>query len=262
MTGTTMAALMAVAEKMAPLKDAESWDNVGLLVGDPDQIIRRVLLTIDHTPVVQREAEALHCDAVVAYHPPLFSAVKRITAGTVYFDALRKGMAVYCFHTALDVAPGGTNDVLADVLDLKHRVPLRRPAGADLQDPRGMGRLGDVTPQTLETLAGTLKAALGLSALLVAGPTARTVQRVAVCAGSCGEFLDDALKANVDVFVTGELRHHDALKAATRGLTVVATLHSNSERLVLPRVRDRLMVELPALEVLLAREDRDPFVVV
>jgi dinuclear metal center YbgI/SA1388 family protein len=252
-----MAALMDVAEKLAPRRDAESWDNVGLLVGDPQQDVTRVLLTVDHTPEVQREAEALKCEAIVAYHPPIFSAVKRITAGTVYFDALRAGMAVYCFHTALDVAPGGTNDVLADLLQLSHRAPVKLPAQPS-PDGRGMGRVGDVTPCSVEDLVARLKQQLGVDHVLVCGPAVRTVKRVAVLAGSCGEFLDDVVATGADVLVTGELRHHDALKAASRGLTCVCTLHSHSERPVLPSLAARFREEIPSVEFLISKADRDP----
>ena len=79
------------------------------------------MLAIDYTPEVAREAAAAACDVVIAYHPPIFQAVKRVTAGgpsDLVYDAIRRGVAIYSPHTALDVADGGTNDVLADVLGL------------------------------------------------------------------------------------------------------------------------------------------------
>ena len=71
--------LTAVLNDIAPTRNAESWDNVGLLVGDPEQPVSRVLLTIDYTEDVAEEAKREGCDAVVAYHPPLFEAIKRVT---------------------------------------------------------------------------------------------------------------------------------------------------------------------------------------
>ncbi len=120
-----LADLTSELESIAPTRYAESWDNVGLLLGDPSQIISHVMLAIDYTAEVAAEAEQSGCEAVIAYHPPIFQPLKRIAAGTVIHDAMRRGVAVYSPHTALDVADGGTNDVLAEVLGLAERVPLK-----------------------------------------------------------------------------------------------------------------------------------------
>src|SRR5437588_12929737 len=115
--------ILSVLEKIAPTRYAESWDNVGLLAGDPAQEITGAMLTIDYTPEVACEAAGAKCDLIIAYHPPIFDALKRLTAGSgssgAIFDAIRRGVAIYSPHTALDMADGGTNDLLADVLGLK-----------------------------------------------------------------------------------------------------------------------------------------------
>ena len=85
------------------------------------------------------------------------------------------------------------------------------------------------------------------------------MKTAACCAGAGGEFLDDALAKKADLYLTGEIRHHDALKAATAGMTVVCALHSNSERASLKRLRDRLASALPELKLHLSQKDRDPF---
>src|SRR5437868_4097459 len=117
--------VIGLLEEIAPTRFAEPWDNVGLLVGDPGQDIARAMLCIDYTAEVACEAAGEKCDLVIAYHPPLFHAVKRVTAPSLIFDAIRRGVAIYSPHTALDVAEGGTNDMLADVLGLVDRAPLR-----------------------------------------------------------------------------------------------------------------------------------------
>src|SRR5438874_13142423 len=117
--------LIDAMDQIAPARYAESWDNVGLLVGDPEQNIARAMLTIDYTPEVACEAAGAKCDVVIAYHPPIFEAIKRITSNSPIFDAIRRGVAIYSPHTALDVAPGGTNDMLADALMLTDRTPLK-----------------------------------------------------------------------------------------------------------------------------------------
>jgi len=355
--------LIATMETIAPTRFAEGWDNVGLLVGDRSQTIARAMLTIDYTSAVSREAQDAGCDAIIAYHPPIFSPLKRIDAGGLIHDAIRRGVAIYSPHTALDVADGGTNDVLCDVLELKQRLPLRpaprtpnqyklvtfvpaeqldavsaalfdagagqigrysscsfRSSGTGTffgeagtnpvigqsgrletaqeikletvipidkagdviralravhpyEEPAfdlimvaappqlaGQGRIGNFDkPVARETLLERIKRGLGLEHLLVAGPTTGLIQRATVCAGSCGEMLSDAIAAGAQFHLTGEMRHHDALRAAEAGVTVVCTLHSNSERIALTGLKARLEQALPGLPCLLSQADRDPF---
>jgi dinuclear metal center YbgI/SA1388 family protein len=359
-------AVVEALEQIAPTRNAEAWDNVGLLAGDPQQDVGRALLTIDYTPEVVAEAMAERCDLVVAYHPPLFDAVKRLKAGEAVFDAIRRGIAIYSPHTALDVAAGGTNDMLADAIGMgAERRPLRliepkahqyklvtfvpekdlqkvadalfaagagrignytmcsfRTPGtgtflggegtapavgqagrleeapevrietvipiahvADVlaalrtahpyEEPAfdlvqlaappeklGQGRIGTMEPTPRPRIIERIKRELGLEQLLIAGPTSGSVSRAACCAGACGDMLDDAIHGEAELYLTGEMRHHDAIKAANAGMTVVCTLHSNSERAVLKRLEERLMNALPGLVVVRSRMDRDPFQIV
>ncbi len=370
-TFMNVADLVRVMEEIAPTRFAESWDNVGLLVGALDAPLSRVLLTIDCTGEVFEEARRERCDAIVSYHPPIFAPQKRFVAGSVAFEAARHGIAIYSPHTALDVAEGGTNDVLADAAGMSDRAPLRSIAPEDApqdkrlklvtfvprehveavsaalfasgagtigrytscsfrtpgtgtffgeagthpavgqsgrleeaaevrlemvlpvatvsaavralraahpyEEPafdlvrlaaappatgRGLGRLGAVEPATVSVLADRIKRALGLGHVLVAGPLERRVSRVAVCAGSGGEFVGDAVGSGAELLLTGELRHHDVLRAVAHGLAVVCTLHSASERAALPALEGRLTARLPGLTALLSHTDREPLVVV
>jgi len=356
--------LLPTLETIAPLHLAESWDNVGVLVGDVTQQVTRGLLCIDYTAAVADEAKRAGCDLVVAYHPPLFQPLKRLRADSLLADALLRRVVLYSPHTALDVAAGGTNDVLADVVGLGSRRALRpvtqqdshvklvvfvptaavetvstalfttgagvlgayrdcsfRSAGTgtffgnDQASPavgqagraeqvdevrvemvvalqnvaaavqalraahpyeepgfdlirlapepsgQGLGRIGSLPSVPRNELVARIKTGLGLSHVLVAGPLEGTVGCAAVGAGACGTLLDDAIAGGAELYLTGELRHHDALKAAHAGLTVVCTLHSNSERAVLRRLQERLAKEAPEVPFLLSSEDRDPFTI-
>lgn len=262
-----LADLMSVLDELAPLRYAESWDNVGLLVGDPLVDIAKVLVTVDYTAEVAAEAVAAGATLVVAYHPPLFAAVKRVPHEALWADAIRRGIGLYSPHTALDVAREGTNDFLADACGVSatDRAPLRpfapkpgtrEPAGI------GLGRIGGVAATSRRELIARVKAKLGLSHVLASGPLEGEASRVAVAAGAGGELLDEAVRAGASVFVTGEVRHHDALSAARRGVTVVATMHSNSERAAVRAYASRLAARLPGVAVAASAADADPFVVV
>ncbi len=128
--------LMEAMHQIAPLRYAEPWDNVGLLVGSARKELRGpVLLTIDLTETVVLEAAGMRASAVVAYHPVIFNPIRRIAdegAGghaAILLKAIESGLAVYCPHTALDAAPGGMTDWLADgLLDRKGVVKADRRA--------------------------------------------------------------------------------------------------------------------------------------
>ena len=270
-----LADVLTVLDDLAPLRYAESWDNVGLLVGNPAADVAKVLVTVDYTADVAAEAVAGGVDLVVAYHPPLFAAVKRVPHSALWADAIRRGIALYSPHTALDVAREGTNDFLADAcrISASDRAPLRPFSGAPgaaaagaagTAEPQGigLGRVGAVSATRRSELIAHLKTELGLAYLLVAGPVDVPVARVAVAAGAGGELLEDAVRAGAEVFVTGEVRHHDALSAARRGVTVVATLHSNSERAAVRAYAARLGSRLGDVTVVTSTADADPFVVV
>jgi dinuclear metal center YbgI/SA1388 family protein len=251
--------LVRAMEAIAPSRFAASWDNVGLIVGDQECPLARVLLTIDCTSEVLDEARRERVDAIVSYHPPVFAAVKRLLAGSIAHDAARAGVAIHSPHTALDVADGGTNDVLADAIAMTARRPLR-PLENRAFETCGMGRAGLVEAAAVPLLVGRIKRALSIANVLVAGTVDRDVTRAAVCAGSGGDLLDEAIDSGAQLFLTGELRHHDTLRAVAAGLTVVCTLHSASERAALVALEGRLAERLAGVEILRSRVDREPFV--
>ena len=126
---STVADVRAALDEIAPPSLAQSWDNVGLILGDPAGIVRRVLLCIDLTLPVVQEAIRGKFDFIVAYHPLIFKPIHRVRADSTGTDAsvfhcARAGIAVYSPHTALDAADGGTNDVLAALAGVRDPRPL------------------------------------------------------------------------------------------------------------------------------------------
>lgn len=263
--------IVATLEKIAPLRYAEAWDNVGLLAGDPEDSIHNVMLTIDMTLPVVEEALAHNCQLILAYHPPIFDGLKRIVAGSPVQVALRHGLAIYSPHTALDAAPGGTNDVLADALGLQARTPIKpaktssreidlSPSPFHLQSAAfGMGRIGLHAPIARKDFVEFVKTQLGVDRVLVAGPLAGTIKKVAVAAGAAGDLLKLAINQGADAVVCGELRHHDALAAANAGVTVICLRHSCSERQALLPLQKQLRAHHAEVEFLLSSSDSDPF---
>ena len=364
----TIAELASAMQSIAPTRLAEAWDNVGLIAGDPAGPLGRVMLAIDMTRAVVAEAVEEKCNAIVAYHPPIFQPLRQLPASHPVFAAVRKGIAIYSPHTALDAAAGGTNDVLADLIGMRDRRALKpvepvaageylklvtfvpaehvdavsralfdagaghignysscsfRIPGAgtflggagshpavgasgrletvaeirletlvradvvpaviaalrkshpyeevafdlnvlagvatESESHVGQGRVGSIDDTLTTDLIDRIKTRLGLSHVLVAGPLVGRIGRVAVCAGAGGGLLDQVIASGAGLYLTGELRHHDALAAAAAGIAVVCTLHSRSERCALSGLAGRLAAALPGVDFLQSRADADPF---
>lgn len=128
-TKPKVADVCAALQSIAPLELAQAWDNVGLLAGDEAKPVSKVMLCIDLTPEVADEAIASNADFVMAYHPPIFKPVKKLTAScgapeAAVFRCISNGIAVYSMHTALDAADGGTNDMIAKLCGIPETQPL------------------------------------------------------------------------------------------------------------------------------------------
>jgi dinuclear metal center YbgI/SA1388 family protein len=119
--------IAAEVEKIAPLKLAQDWDNVGLLVGDPAKNVKNILVTIDVTAGVVAEAKKVKADMILSYHPVIWDGLKTITAdgaGAVVYELVRAGICVYSIHTAFDAVAGGVNDALADMVGIVNAEPI------------------------------------------------------------------------------------------------------------------------------------------
>ena len=214
---------------------AEGWDAVGLVCGDPDEPVQRVLFAVDPTCAVVDEAIGTDAQLLVTHHPLLLTAVHGVPAddpkGGLVHRLVRAGAALFVAHTNADRAPeSGVNDALAAVLGLTRTVPLEPAEG----DPRaGLGRVGELpSPMSLRAFADLAAAVLPatVGGVRAAGEPHRMVRRVAVCGGSGGSLLPAAAAAGADVLLTSDLKHHPVSEAAEgAGPALVDVAHFASE---------------------------------
>ncbi len=355
-------------EKMFPLKTAQGWDNVGLLIGDGKKNVKNILMTIDVTGEVVAEAKRLKADMIVSYHPVIWDGLKKImTEGpsAVVYDLIRNDIAVYSIHTALDVARGGVNDELAEMVGIvdaepigdfvadpeggKYKlvvfVPVKSAAkvsnaifaagagaignyshcgfagegvgsfkpleGAkpavgkkgklekvaetrletivpeaklqkviaamkkahpyeepafdcfklhDTGSALGLGRIGALAkPAKLNKIIASIKKRTGAKAFGIIGDEKKLVKKAAVCAGTCGKILDSVIAAKCDLYLTGELKHHQALAAQEAGVTCICLSHTISERFILKKLAKLLRKQTKEVNIKVSKKDADPF---
>jgi dinuclear metal center YbgI/SA1388 family protein len=252
-------------ESLAPPALAEPWDNVGLLVGDRNEVVRRVMTCLTLTPDVAREALDEHVDLIVTHHPVLFRAVKQLTADTIegamLLSLIRENVAVYSPHTAYDSAAEGINQQLAQGLGLSNIVPLRPMPAADRLEisSAGGGRRGTLTASiTLQELSARLGRLLRVGGTHMVGEPDRRVQSIAVACGAAGEFQSDAIRAGCDAFITGEARFHACLEARAAGIALVLPGHFATERPAVESLATRIAAEWSDVTAWASRCEQDP----
>lgn len=116
--------IIKTIEKLFPLALAQDWDNVGLLIGDENRQIEKILLTIDITKEVLAEAKRLKTDLILSYHPVIWDGLKKITSDDIVYKLIRSGIAVFSIHTVLDAVAGGVNDGLAEMVGIVDGEPI------------------------------------------------------------------------------------------------------------------------------------------
>ncbi len=353
---------------IVPLKLAQSWDNVGLLIGNPQKNVKNIMLTIDVTKDVVTEAKKLKTDLIVAYHPIIWDGLKKVTADgptAAVYELIRSDIAVFSIHTALDTVVGGVNDGLAEIIGIRDGKPLGdyvdNPAGGnyklivfvpvkslakvsnaifaagagaignyshcgwgtdgtgtflplagakpaigkkgrlekvqeirfesivpsgrlddvvaamrkshpyetpafdvvrlyDGENKFGLGRIGDLAePQRLTQIIKRIKKHTGAKAFGIIGDEKRLVKKAAVCAGTCGTIINLVIAQKADLYLTGELKHHQALAAQEAGLTCICLSHTVSERFILKKLAKQLQKQLKETTINISKTDADPF---
>ena len=222
-------------EAVAPFGTAESWDNSGLLLGDPGDEVRRVGVCLDATKASIEEASSRGCDLLVTHHPMIFPSLRRIDRNSIAARAIRSaigcGISVLCAHTNWDRSDVGVNAVLAGRLGLHGASPLR---GGE----NGFGRIGFLDPLPFGDFLGILRERWTLSWVAGYGDAGRTIRSAALCGGSGRDFLRDAIESGADVFCTADLTYHDVMEARNSGVCVALADHGEMERVSMERLAE------------------------
>lgn len=227
--------MVLLLEEMAPPSLAETWDNIGLMLGRRTHPVRRLLLALDMTAETVAQAINFKADMLITHHPAIFKQLNQITDDNWQQELLLQlaehGIAVYSAHTNLDCVSNGVNDSLVQRLHIE--------ADDVLDAASGLGRIGMVEPCSLTDFAAFVKKALQADYVVV-GDAGKRVRKVAVCGGAGSDLLEEALRQNADTLVTGDIKYHEAQKAVFSGLNIIDAGHQPTELPVLEDLADRL----------------------
>ncbi|MDD3339623.1 MAG: Nif3-like dinuclear metal center hexameric protein [Lachnospiraceae bacterium] len=253
--------IMAVFEKEWPTAFALDWDNVGLLVGDPEQEIHHIHVALDMTDEVLSEAIAQKADMIVTHHPLLFSGIKQVRQDHFVQRRIRglikHDISYYAMHTNFDVA--GMANLNAASLSLEFPAVLD-PTWCDADGRKeGIGRVGNLPEEmTLEAFAAYVKGELDIPMVRVYGPADSKIERVAISSGSGKSMVDAAIKSGAQVLVTGDIDYHTGLDAVAKGIALVDAGHYGTEYIFIPFMQQTLEELLTDVKVT-ATGIRQPF---
>jgi dinuclear metal center YbgI/SA1388 family protein len=263
----TLRSVRQTVDGLWPLQGAESWDAPGLLSGDPDATVERILLAVDVVGATVDEAVETGADLLLAHHPLLLRGVTSIAEdqykGALLARLIRADCALIAAHTNADVVTDGTSAVLAARLGLGDTAPIA-PATDGLT---GIGRVGTLPePTTLGVLARVLADLLPPTAggVRAAGDYHQPISRVALCAGAGDSLLGSEAVRGADVYITADLRHHPASEAREQailggGPALLDVSHWASEWLWLDNAARQLDDALPGVEVVVSELRTDPW---
>lgn len=246
--------------ELAPFEYAQSWDNAGLLVGDLSQEISRIYVAVDATEDIIDDAMIKGADMLLTHHPMIFSSLKKVREddfiGRRIIKLVKNDIALVAMHTNFDIM--GMADAAADELSLKRSEVLQIVFEDDIAK-EGFGRIGQLSGEmSLKELAELVKNVFKVPSVKVFGELDARVQRTAILPGSGKSGIEDAIKGNADVYITGDIDHHDGIDALEKGLCIIDAGHYGIEKLFISYMKDYIERKLKGISVV-TEQIREPF---
>lgn len=261
--------IIELLETLAPESIACEWDNPGLLAGRADKEVKKILLTVDVDDWTVDTAITWKADMIISHHPLIFRVVKCVTdedfIGRRLVSMIQADISYYAMHTNFDAAPGCMADLVAGRLGILNGVPLEE-MGEQNGISYGIGKIGTLEkPVAGMELAGQVKEQFGLPFVTVYGQElwkTEPVRTAAVCPGSGGSMIREAIGKKAQVLITGDIGHHEGIDAAAQGLMVIDGGHYGLEHIFMDYMEHFLNNRLGGSAEVLKMPVRFPAVVI
>lgn len=223
-----------ILEEMAPAALKESYDNVGLMIGDFEEEVSDILIALDCTMEVIEEAKILGCNLILTHHPLLFLKPSVITTETLIgrkiIKLIKNNINVYASHTNLDIVHGGLNDIIAELLGFRTWEIIELASGSNLNSSYGVGRLVTLEePWTLRETCEHVKKMLNINYLKYAGSENMVIRKIAIVNGSGEDYFKLSKAMNADCIITGDTTYHYVSDYVEDNMAVIDAGHFETE---------------------------------
>ena len=221
----------------------DTWDNTGFQVGDENASINKILIALDLDRKVLDKAIEENYEMIISHHPLIFKPLNKITAENhkenLLLDLIKNNIVVYNAHSNLDLAHNGVSHTLANKLQMFNTRPIKM-IYEDEKHSHGYGQIGEINSSSKSHLVNLIKKELTTDSLIIYGHIPKSVTKIAVCGGSGGDFILDAHLQGAQVYITGDIKYHDAQGAFELGLAIIDAGHYNTEKIILPVIKEYL----------------------
>lgn len=219
-------------DSFAPFSTQEEWDNSGLLVGDENQTVNKILFALDITSDVINQAVSCNADLIITHHPIIFKPVSSVLSDSLIYKLIENGISIISAHTNYDKALGGVNDILSNTIGLNSYIKID---GTCLN----IGNFD--APVTTDKFLSCVKNSLG--GTIRHNNINKNISKIAVCSGSGSDYLDMAMEFDCDALLTGDASHHAFLDADEMGILLVAAGHFETEVIAIKPLLDKIKKE-------------------
>lgn len=253
--------IIAFLEERIPPRFAEAWDNAGLLVGDREKEIHKILVAVDATDEVIEEAVSGGADMLLTHHPLIFSGLKSVNEedfiGRRVRRLIREDICCYAMHTNFDIA-GDMAGLVASKLPLGETAVLSETA-----EGYGLGRIGKLDrPMKVIDFLGLVKAKMKLSSVVLYGDGDRLIEKVVIMPGSGKSEIGAAVCQGAELMVTGDIGHHEGIDAAAQGMLIADAGHYGLEKVFVDYMVQTLTEAWKGELEIAAEKQKQPFTVV
>ena len=245
-------------EEIAPLQQAEDFDNVGLLIGDYNTQVQGVLVTLDTLEETVDEAIKNNCNLIVSFHPIIFSGLKKINGDSyverVVLKAIQNNIAIYATHTALDNSKVGVSAKMCEVLGLQNsRILIPKN-----EEHIGMGMIGELPDAMNEgDFLNYVKMIFKAEGVRYSEKSSKSIKRVAVLGGSGSFATPNAIQEKADAYISADFKYHDFFRAEGK-ILLVDVGHYESEQFTKNLLVDYLTKKFTSFAVILSEKSTNP----
>lgn len=244
-------------DTIAPFKTQTKWDNSGLLTGNMDSKVNKVLVCLDITNEVVDEAIEIGAELVISHHPVIFHPLYNLPEDEPVCRLWKNGIAAICTHTPFDCAENGMSDILMELSGFDKTDGILEITGKN-ENPYGFGTIGVSDKEyTTQQLGEKLRDVLGCTIIKYTEAN-RPIKKAAFCTGSGGDLIEAAIALGADAYITSEVKHDQWIYAKRKGISVFDCGHYHTEIVGMKKLCKMLEAEFANIEFVFSEADKDP----